>query len=251
MMRRHPYVWALLALSLPVACGEEGPVIVELDLAPTYDGVGVARIARQLSLQPELRVFELRFEQMRLAGGRVQGELTGEGSQVFLLDGRYDAAGTQVRFDGRSGTLTSTGTELVVNFGFRLEEGGPVDGVASELVGFVATATLGATAEGRWIAVEDRPDRLDTPDPSRVSVGPSTRIGRVIVEGASGASVGGAGLQIIRYSVDLDVPDVFSTPVGFDGDFILEIPGVPGDVLLLRAQSARRSSGAAALRIPE
>jgi hypothetical protein len=232
------------------ACGDAPPARVALDLAPAYDAAGVVRVTRALRPEPELRPFRMRLEDMRLAGGRIQGRARGPAAPALELDARFDPSTDQVRFEGGAAALTSTRAERVTRLGFRLEEGGPADGVASELVGFVATATAGVTTDGRWVAVEARSDRLPPPDASLITVRASPQVGRVVVQGAEGASPRAAGLQILRFSPERAAPEVFGASVRSGGAFELELPGAPGDVLLLRAQIARRSSDAAVVEVP-
>ncbi len=239
-----------LLLLMLAACGDDDRGPVRLDLAPRYQGAGVVR-RDQLGAAPELEFFRLTLSELTLAGGRVRGFAVAEGGEHPLaLDGPYDPASGQARFEGGTAGLTTPQIELVVRFGFRLEEGGPPAGVASELVGFIATATTTGTTDGRWIAIEDRPDPLPVPIPDLIRVTPSARVGRVIVEGEPGASVGGAGIQILRFSPEREVPEVQSVAVRFSGEFVLEIAGRTGDLLLVRALSGGRMSDAAPVPVP-
>lgn len=243
-----PCLWLTLVVGLS-GCGEELPSPTVLDLAPRYLGVGVVRVDRELGTASALRAFELELTDLVLAGGTVSGTAGHlQGGPRLRLNGTYDRENAQIRFTGGTGALTSTRSEQVARFGFRPEEG-PADGVAADLVGFIDTATVGATTSGRWVAV-DPGQALDPPDRSRVSVAPSSRLGYYEVTGAAGASLGGAGVQILRFSLELDVPEAFVVPVRFSGEFIDDLRALPGDVLVLRAQAAGRFSHGIAVPVP-
>ncbi|MEL6185325.1 MAG: hypothetical protein AAFU79_11940, partial [Myxococcota bacterium] len=174
------------------------------------------------------------------------------GGPPWLLTGRYDLEADQYRFDGATtAVLTASTAEQVVSFAFRAEDGRPEDMVASELVGSVSTATPGSTANGRWLGVEDVPDQVPPPDPALISITPSpTRVGEFVVEGAPGASVGGAGIQVFRFTPARETPDVFTFPVEFSGEFAFPLVANPGDIVLFRAQVARRNGDAAIVTVP-
>lgn len=242
----------ILVAGTLAACGDEGPPApTQLDLAPNYLGTGVVRVSRELQPLTPLRAFRFRLQNVTLSGGQVSAEVQREAARAFTLSGRYDVVANQVRFDPNTrATLTSSATEQTVTFGFRPEDGLPSDGVASELVGFVSTATIGTTTSGRWVGVEDVADQVPTPDASLISVTPSNRVGRVILEGQAGSTMGGAGVQVFRFSPELETPDVQSVPVRFSGAFALELPAVPGDIILIRGQVARRNGDAAIIPVP-
>lgn len=241
----------LLCLALSSGCGEDPDPIRELDLDARYLGIGVVRVDGELGQNAYLRSFEFVLEDLLLIGGTVSGSARNlEGTAPFRLDGSYDRDNNQMRFSGGSGAVTSTATEQVVRFGFRPDDGVPVDGVASELIGFVDTATQGATSSGRWVAVVDGPDKLDAPDPTRISITASERLGVYIIEGLSRASPGGAGLQVMRFSPELDVPRVETVPVEFSGAFIIDAIALPGDIIVLRPIISGRSGPGVALPVP-
>ena len=228
---------------------------MRLTVADAYVGAGVARRVRAPGLMAELEPFRLRLSGMALEGtstlvGEVVGE-RGSAPRPLPLRGRYDVATGEARFDGGPATLTSDEVEFVVQFSFRLEDGSPQDGVASELVGSVTTSTRVETADARWVGVEERSEPIPVPDPARMRAGPSPRGGQILLEGEAGAAAGGAGIQVLRYTPELEVPEVSSAPVRFSGAFILELPGEPGDVLLVRARTERGHSDAVTVTVDE
>lgn len=242
---------ASLGLAL-LGCDPEPPRAGLTGLAAAYLGTGVVTVDREGAFLPSLRPFRFRFDVASAGALELAGAIGPRGSSPRTpIEGTFDRAAGRILVRAFEAPLTAPRAEQVVRFEARADDGAPDDGIASDLTGSVDTATRSETTRGRWVAIEVGPDPLPPPDLQRIRLARSERPGRLLLEGEPGASVGGAGLQILRFSPELEVPQVTTIPVGFSGAFLVDVPAEVADVLLLRAQASGRSGDASVLTVPE
>ena len=232
------------ALLLLLAACSDPPAIDALTLAEQYDAVGVVRVFPDGLTPMSLETFALAFEGVRVSGGRALGEVQrkGIGATRIMLAGTFDEDSGDLQFDATSGALTSTRTESVAIAGMA-EDGFPADdGVADHLTLYLRSEFDLETREGQLVAVSPNDLRPAPIDVERVAATASG--GMISVDGSAGAAIPSVAVELLRFTLTRADPDFRVFEANADGGFSLAIPGVAGDVLLLRNSPAGRRSDA-------
>lgn len=252
---RIPAIWGIISL---LGCDLSSTERPELDVAERYIGTGVIQIAGDGLTRDTLQVFQLELTNMEGTSSEVTGSVRSNlGGTPLNFSGRYDIATGEVDTNGGEGSLTSDIVEQIIQFNFIMEEGAPEDGIASNLAGLVATARETNNGvlrtNGWWVATEDNPD-ITPPSPVKdmISVSASPRSNsHIIISGEPLSTTGGAAIQFIRFSTEIDTPQELTRPVDFSGEFSFEIRAVEGDILLVRANNVGRYSPAISIEVTE
>jgi hypothetical protein len=232
------------AIFLLVGCGTDPPPIAQLTLASRYEVVGVARLFPDGLTVGRQRPFSFVLEDLQSSGGRAVGVAKGSvPSLPASLSGTFEADEGQLRLGPGDGALTSTVSERIVALGGIAEDALPKDGIAQEISGFINSTFGVMLSEGRLLAIADYDGRPPTPDKSKITLTPMG-LGKYLAQGTAGAVASGAAIEIRRHQLDMSdtTNDNFLAREG--GAFEQEIDGLPGDIVLLSARSAGRSSAA-------
>ncbi|MBI4821647.1 MAG: hypothetical protein HY791_35625 [Deltaproteobacteria bacterium] len=238
-------VHALVAGSL--ACGSDPPVDTQLSVAAEYVSVGVVRVSNAGATA--LRPFRFELSSMLVSGSKASAKLEGVGSEIELT-GYYDGAEHLVVFELFDAAVTSTATESIAGLGMKLTDGKPSNGIADEISGFVEGHQGQVTLDGSFLGVSRRTVRIDPPQPDQLSAARSG-LGEIEVMGGPGTIHGPIGVELYRFTSTDRNPVLTTARANDDGSFRVTLEGVPGDVVVVRANAAGVPSFGEFVAVPE
>lgn len=239
---------ALILTLLAASCGSDPPTVRQLTLASTYDLSAVRRdFSDGVSVTAQHAV-ALTLEDVLDSGGNARAVLVGSGAPIDLM-GSFDPADGRLRFDPTTGEVWSNRFDVVDGVGGTAVDGGPTDGLANEIVGFVQTSSGTGQYEASYLAVARVADRPDPIVEANTTL-EVRALGEVRIVGSAGAAPGSAGVEVFRHQLLEREPEFTLHQARDDGTFVIDVVAFEGDLLLLRTRLTGRASTAVAFVVP-
>lgn len=239
MIRRPLWIAAALSAALASCGGDDPPRVVELALAAGYDVTGVARLLPDGQTPAALKPVRFRYEALAVGSGALVGTLATADREVEIA-GDIDTVTGEFTIAPFAFALTGTITEQVVELGGVGFDGLPEDGRIDEMSGFLRTELRTEGGRGAvqayTVAASRGAARPAKPDVSKITTAPAG-LGRTQVTGSAGAMAPSTGVELFVHGLAQAAPDFVVIQGRADGSFVVDVPGSPGDLVVVRGRT--------------